>query len=359
MRLLIGWIELTGYLAACCRELAKHAEVEFRLVATKPGALISNAPFDAHLADGFDAVLLTREQHENPKYICELADDFKPDVIFVGGWHNPAYVRLAFNPKFAKTPFIMGMDNPRRNTLRQKLAPFKIGSYLRRMSRVTVPGERAWQLARNDFKVPENKLRRGFYGYDYDMFAPVLERRLSNPSGWPQRFLFAGRYQPSKGLDILLDAYSDYRIRVNQPWTLECCGQGPLDEKMIGAEGVENLGFVQPGDQPEVMARAGVFVLPSRDDPWPLAVGEHAASGLPLLCSEAAGSTVEILRPYYNGRTVATSDRASLTEAMCWFHHNWDLLPDMGRRSQVMAHPYAATFWAQRWVEMCREVLSE
>jgi glycosyltransferase involved in cell wall biosynthesis len=154
-----------------------------------------------------------------------------------------------------------------------------------------------------------------------------------------------------------LDAYAEYRRRVADPWPLVCCGQGPLADALAKAPGVEDLGFVQPQQQPDLMARAGVFVLPSRDDPWPLAVGEHAASGLPLICSEAVGSAAEVLRTYYNGLAVSSGDTAALSAALLWMHEHHGELPEMGRCSQELARPYSAAAWARRWLEVCRELI--
>ena len=71
---------------------------------------------------------------------------------------------------------------------------------------------------------------------------------------------------------MLLAAYARYRGRVPDPWPLTCCGKGELKGALAGAAGVEELGFVQPGDLRDVLARAGAFVLASRFDLAPHAL---------------------------------------------------------------------------------------
>jgi len=44
---------------------------------------------------------------------------------------------------------------------------------------------------------------------------------------------------------------------------------------------VHDKGFVQPSDLPNIFAQAGVFILPSRYEPWGVVIGEALASGLP------------------------------------------------------------------------------
>jgi glycosyltransferase involved in cell wall biosynthesis len=220
---------------------------------------------------------------------------------------------------------------------------------------VFVPGERSYQYARF-LGVPEDRIRRGTYGVDCDAFAPILARR-ERGGDWPRSFLFMGRYQRAKGLDVLVPAYAAYRSLVRDPWPLVCCGKGELAGLLRGVPGIEDRGFVQPADQPELLAGQGVFVLASRFDPWPLVIPESCAAGLPIVCSNACGSGVELVRPYYNGIQTPTGDVRALAGAMAWMHGAHARLPEMGRRSVELARAYSAGMWATRWheafVELC------
>ncbi len=250
----------------------------------------------------------------------------------------------------ANVKFAMGVDRPRYDTWRQRLARLKIGRLLDRMDRVFVAGERAWQLMRY-LRVPEHKLVRGMYGIDQNLFNPLHGRRAARADGWPRRFLFTGRYVEIKGIDILVDAYRLYHGSVQDPWPLTCCGSGPMASKLAGITGIEDMGFVQPADQVAVWERCGAFVLSSRFDPWPLVVVEASAAGLPVLCTEACGSSVELVRSFHNGLTVATGNVGALANGLTWMHEHHDRLSEMGARSQQMAAAYTADLWAERWAE--------
>ena len=357
MRAVVCWGEITGYMAACWRELVKQSEVDLLVLASHSGTRNPNAPFDRQITDGIPCRLLDRNMLSDPGAIAEVVLSFKPDIVYVSGWDVSSYVRLAFHPRLAAAHFILGLDNPREDTWRQRLARFKIRRYLDRMDRVVVPGERSWQLARNLLKVPESKLRRGLYGIDYDAFSRACQLRQAETCGWPRRFLFAGRYEPVKGLDVLLSAYGAYRRRVRDPWPLTCCGKGSLAPELSKVEGVENLGFVQPDELPAVLARHGVFVLPSRREPWGAVLAEAGAAELPIVCTESCGAAVEIVRPYFNGLIIPTGDVDAMTEALCWMHEHQHDLPAMGRRSRQLAEPYSAQMWVVRWVQMFKELL--
>jgi glycosyltransferase involved in cell wall biosynthesis len=111
--------------------------------------------------------------------------------------------------------------------------------------------------------------------------------------------------------------------------------------------GIENRGFVQPDTLPSLMGEAGAFVLPSREEPWGVVVEEAAAAGLPLICSDACGSAVHLLKDRYNGFLVQ-SDRADhLARRLVTI----SMLSDedrreMGARSHELSKQYTPARWA-------------
>jgi len=117
-------------------------------------------------------------------------------------------------------------------------------------------------------------------------------------------------------------------------------------------DGIEDRGFVQPADQQQLLAEHGAFLLPSRYDPWPLVLVEACAAGLPIVCSEACGSAVELVRPMFNGFRVPTENAARFADAMTWLHRHYDELPAMGARSRSFAAAHDAKVWARYWSEV-------
>lgn len=347
MRMVICWLGVSGYLAASWRALSRRPGMALKII-TFDRASASSAPFNSDVVAGLDCTRLDEKYLHDSAHIASLVAEHKPDAVVICGWRSRAYTNLPMKPALASVKFAMGVDTPRRDTLRQRLARFKIGRLIDRLDRVVVAGERAWQLMRY-LGTPEFKLRRGMYGIDYEAFRPLHTLRLAHPEGWPRRFLYAGRYEKVKGVDILAAAYRNYRRQVNDPWPMTCCGSGELVGTFAGVEGMEDLGFVQPADQPAIWQRAGAFVLASRFDPWPLVVVEACAAGLPVLCTEACGSAVELVRSHYNGMTVATGDPQAMTAAMRWAHEKHSALSTMGARSVELAAAYSAERWADRW----------
>ena len=350
MRIVICWSDISGYMAACFRELASRPDIDLKVIAWASGRRGSQAAFEDRLTAGFSCRLLEPEERDNFTTIRNEVIAYRPDAVLLCGWFVDAYRRLPRDRELTKVRFSMGMDTPWWGTPRQYLAKWKVGSFVRKMHCVIVTGERSWQYAIR-LGVGRSRIRRGMYGVDYDLLAETFSTRSAD--GWPKSFLFAGRYAPEKGLDILLEAYRNYRRRCaesqSNPWSLICCGQGPLASMLSGKEpeGVTDLGFQQPKEMLRRFTESGVLVLPSLFDPWPLILVESCAAGLPVIASDACGSAVEMLRPHHNGWIVASGEPRSLGNAL-WEASQSNQLPSFGKRSQCFADAYSASKWADR-----------
>lgn len=358
LRVLICWAHISGYMAACWRRMAQDPSIDLHVIALTPGKS-ANVAFNASVTEGISTTLIPDAELPGSSVVRERALAHAPDVVVICGWHMPEYVGLTREPALAGARFIMGMDTPYRATMRQRFGRFKHRAYFDRIDHVFCTGERSWQLARV-LGFSEDKISRGVYGIDYGRFEPLCERRAAQPGGWPRRWIFIGRYSEEKAVDVLVDAYARYRSMVREPWPLTAMGTGPLASLFKGREGIEDIGFVQPADQPAQLLRAGAFVLASRFDPWPLVVVESCAAGLPVVCTNACGSAVELVRPYFNGRMVATENPEALARGMAWLTHVAEKDPgtlvEMGRRSRTSAAGYSAEVWHARWTSVMREL---
>ncbi|MEH2048732.1 glycosyltransferase family 4 protein [Nostoc sp.] len=343
LKVVFCWTDISGYMAACWRALHQSLDINVFVIAFQAR---TETAFSDQLMQGIPCRLLNLQERRDANLIKRLLLSESPDVVVICGWLHKPYRQLAFISEFQKTALIMTMDTPWWGTWKQHLASWFLRSYLQQMNSVVVAGERSWQYASRLGIEPAN-IARGVYGIDYDAWSPLWEQRLQ--SQWPRSFLFVGRYIAIKAVDVLVEAYQIYRSQVSNPWTLVCCGQGELESQLQGQQGIDNRGFLQPTEMQEVWQSAGAFILPSRFDPWPLALVEAAAAGLPIICTDACGSAVEVIRPWYNGLIIPKENPKALARAMLTLHQHYAELSIWGKRSQQLAAPYAADIWARRW----------
>jgi len=344
LRVAFCWTNISGYMAACWRAMAARGEVDLRVLAYRAGG-DSNTQFSEAIMHGIPCRLLDQTERLDASLIEAWVVEQDPEVVVTTGWWQKNYRRLVDVPQLKGKAFITGIDTPWRSPL-QYLNRFRVGGYMRRLDRVVAAGERAWRHARN-IGVPEHRIGRGQYGVDWKSLGEVAAVRAAG--NWPRRFLFVGRYVREKGVDVLMKGYAAYRASVVDPWPLDCCGMGPLAPMLNGREGVTDSGFVQPADMSQHWRKAGAFVIPSRFDPWPLALVEAAASGLPVIASEACGSADEVLRRGSSGLAFRTGHAHGLAVAMAALHKRHAELPAWGGRSRRLAEPYSAEAWADKW----------
>jgi glycosyltransferase involved in cell wall biosynthesis len=355
IKVLFCWTNISGYMAASWRALSKSSDLEVFVCAYKPGA---TAPFSAKTMNGLNFRLLDEDERNDTSVWLNVLEEHSPSIVVTVGWGQAWSRRLYSEARKRGAKTILTIDTPYWGTLKQKLAPLLLSSTFRNVDMIVGTGERAWQYSKRLRRSRPIPIKRGLYGIDFDSFNNAYKMRSAH-SEWPRSFLFVGRYSDEKGLDVLLEAYSRYRISCEQPWELKLCGTGKdpqINALIQGAEGVVDLGFQQPEDLPSIMADSGVFVLASRFDPWPLVVVEACAAGLPILCSEACGSSVETVRPFYNGLTVETSCATSMAKGLQQMHNQGSDLHEWGARSVQFAEPYSAENWAVRWREWLKSI---
>lgn len=350
MKVAYLWTNISGYMAACWRDLNSKQDVEVSVCAYQPS---SAAPFSVDLLDGLNSRVLDAEERKSFSAWKQFVETANADVYVICGWANPTFVSIASYIKSRGARVVVVLDTPFEGRWHQYLTRFRYRKLFANTDLFVVTGERSYQYAlRLGRSVP---IRRGLYGVEFNKLKSAYDKRVQ--ASWPKSFLFVGRYAEVKNVDVLLEAYANYRTQVPDPWPLKCCGTGPQAALLDDVPGVEDRGFCQPSELVDIMAESGAFVLASRFDPWPLVIVEACASGLPILCSQACGSAVENVREYYNGIQVQTGSVQELIAGFLEMHNQYEELPHWGRRSQEMAAAYSSEAWANRWSVWLRNLI--
>jgi len=97
-----------------------------------------------------------------------------------------------------------------------------------------------------------------------------------------------------KGVDVLLDGFRASGLE-SQGWRLRCIGDGPLAAQAAATPGCEHLPFCEASEVAGHLASARLFILPSRNDNWGVALHEAALSRCVLAASKTVGATSELM----------------------------------------------------------------
>lgn len=350
MRVAFTWTGITATMVDAWRQFASAPENALKLFLDMPSSSDTAYRID-ELTRGLDCEIHTSGERLDRGRLIREAVAFEPDLLVVLGWRSEVSRAIAEAAELSRVPKVFAFDMPFAWTARKLAARYVLRGYLRRFVGAFVTGERSAAYARY-LGFPEGAIEPGLFGMDTKPFA---EKRLARTEAdrYPRQFLYVGRYAREKRIDLLVAAYEQYRRSVSDPWGLSCAGLGPHATLLSGREGVADHGFVQPAELPSLFARHGAFVIASDYDPWPMVVAQACASGMPVVCTAACGSSVELVRSYWNGRVCGTGSAESLAAGLRWIHAHAAEIPVMGRRGQQLVEPYSAAAWAARLQGLC------
>lgn len=312
LRVLILWSTPSGYMDASMRALIDTGRAEVFFVGQTP--IASVAPIDIdRLKGSYQSACF--DKPTNYTQLVNAIGNFKPDIILAGGsWREPAYRKLLRDYK-NEAVRVFCSDAQWDGTLRQWVAAASMriirdGLY----DSAFVAGDRQLHYAKRlGFKADD--IQKGLYSCDHSSFSSASEcadnSRFKKPS-----FLFVGRLVDIKGITELLDGYSIYRKRTKNPWLLEICGTGPLEELVVNAENVQYRGFVQPEDLPSVMASHTTLLVPSHTEPWALVIHEAVSAGMSVICSKACGAGDAYVETHKNGIILDSVNSKVIADAL-------------------------------------------
>jgi glycosyltransferase involved in cell wall biosynthesis len=245
-----------------------------------------------------------------------LVDKINPDLVYVSGWQDKDYLKICYNLRKKKIKIAVGFDDQWNGTIKQKFA-----SILGYLGFFKLFYSHAWISGFNQFEYAK---RLGFkkvdiiydlLSADFSLFQKAFDLSHQNKTqSYPHRFLFVGRFEKIKGIDILLNAWNS--IENYKGWELCLIGSGSYK---INTNNYKNLivkDFLQPDLLVKEIANCGFFILPSKFEPWGVVVHEFAAAGLPLLLTYSVGAASTFLIPGFNGYILKNNNIKDLTDIL-------------------------------------------
>jgi glycosyltransferase involved in cell wall biosynthesis len=195
-------------------------------------------------------------------------------------------------------------------------------------------------------------------GIDVNEYAHLPPRGTFRPR-WgvpPERpmLLFLSRLHPKKGLDLLLPAFAP----LAEAATLVVAGPGEDDYRgRLEAEAARHgiagsvvfTGMLLGSDKLAAFADADLFVLPSYQENFGIAVAEAMAAGLPVVISDQVNIHAEVTAAGAGG--VVPTETAALSAELSRWVHDAALRRSAGLRAREFAfgrYDWAAI--ADRWI---------
>lgn len=343
MRFLFLYTEIAEYFLACCKELSKYGEVHvIRWPVNK------EAPFQFQFDEKLKIYSKSDYSFDELK---DLASQINPDVIICSGWIDKDYLKLT-KLYFKRIPTVMSCDTHWTGSLKQRLATvISRFTLMRIFSHAWVPGQIQKKYVLN-LGFNEQNIQTGFYSCDYNHFAKIYHsQKEQKEKEFPKRFLYVGRYYEFKGIKELWQAFIELQNEEPNNWELWCLGVGDIEP--VTHPNIKHFGFVQPKNLETYTSQTGVFILPSRFEPWGVVVHEFAASGFPLLLSSAVGAKEQFLKENKNGFSFIPNNVASIKMAMKTIiaKSNSELI-EMGKYSHLQAQSITPEKWAQNLLKL-------
>ena len=151
--------------------------------------------------------------------------------------------------------------------------------------------------------------------------------------------LYAAKFERRKRPDDLLRAAAALKHEgISCQVTL--IGSGQMEQELRGLAAqleLDNVcfaGFVNQRYLPEFYAACDIFVLPSENEPWGLAINEAMCAGLPVVASREIGCVPDLVHDGINGRTFAAGDIMQLADAVRSIVSDAALRQRMGKASR-------------------------
>lgn len=274
---------------------------------------------------------------------------FKPDVLNINGWFDPAQVVLALYAKKLGVKLVISsessaLDRPRKN-LKESLKT----RFLRRADAFFCFGKTSVDylesLGVSENLIPVKKAAVVDSALIYEVFSNAKTKSLEAKN---RNFIYVGRLAKEKNLSLLLAAYHACFATQNEPnWGLIFVGDGPMKSQLVnqaadyGLASVHFAGGMPWHEVPAYLAQADVLILPSLSEPWGLVVNEAMVCGMPVIVARNCGCVGDLVQNGQNGFVFNPKKMDELAAAMRHYLDHPDDIVRHGAKSRELVAPFS------------------
>lgn len=163
------------------------------------------------------------------------------------------------------------------------------------------------------------------------------------------KVLFTGKLIHRKGCDLLLKAIFLLNKKKNfkKKTDVFIIGEGELKKKYLKLKKKLNLtnvkfcGFKNQTSIKKYYRNSNLFIMPSREENWGLAVNEAMASANSIICSNLVGCSKNLVKNNYNGYIFKSDDHKDLAKKIFLFYKNPIKLNQFAKNSLKIISKYS------------------
>ena len=175
-----------------------------------------------------------------------------------------------------------------------------------------------------------------------------------------KKVLACGRLHQQKGFDLLLDAWKEVEQQ-HSDWQLEIVGDGPQRQEL--EQQVENNQLRRvtishfTSHIKEKYAEAGIFVMSSRYEGFPLVLLEATNMSLPMVSFNCKTGPAEIIQDGYNGYLAEAENAHDLAENLLAVMKEDKLREQMGRNAFEVSRQFLTDRIIDQWEDLINQLL--
>jgi glycosyltransferase involved in cell wall biosynthesis len=297
--------------------------------------------------------------------------NFKPDIVILPGYAEISYWAGFITAKIMRCKVIIGMDSteydkPRlwyKESIKKLFVKNCDGAFcygLAASSYVQKLGGKNGPIIVQRCQATANDEIARMWQEAYK-----TRDRLQKEYGVKEKnFIYVGRLSEEKNIKILIKAFYNIRDEA-KGWGLIIVGNGPDREKLevmtkeLGLEDIFFMGGKSWREVPMFYALADVLVLPSISEPWGLVVNEAMLCGLPVIVSNRAGASFDLINWGENGFTFDPYNVKELEDLMLKFTRVEINIKKMGKNSKNIISKFTPKHAANQMINGIKNVLGE
>ena len=273
------------------------------------------------------------------------------DLLVIGGWEAPFYIRTIILAKRKKIPIIQFYESTSSSHRFNNILVRKIRSAILSQADFIVTAGSASTKAVTSMGIAPEKIITLFNPVDVKWFHAFANDHRKLESGG-HRFIYVGRLIELKNVATVIQSFAEIK-NIND--TLTIVGAGPLDQELknlavtLGiSDSVKFVGHKNQEELAELYAASNTLILASTNEVWGLVVNEALASGLHAVVSDKCG-VAEFVKDM-NGAYICSTDQQSI-EAM--------MIKSRGKWAGYIKEPEILQFTPEKFAEGIKGLLCD